>query len=235
MIEVKSLTFEYPGKRALDNISFRIEPKTITALVGPNGAGKTTLLRCIAALEEPLAGSIHVNELDVLAEPREAHRLMGYLPDLFGLYEELTVEKSLTYFAMVQGITGVAQIERIQKISKQLDIEGILNQEINSLSRGQRQRVAIAQSIIHYPKLLLLDEPASGLDPEARMHLSKLLLQLREQGITIIVSSHILSELEDYCTHMLVLRDGKLIQHSEVDPNNPDSLSELYMKSSPNI
>ena len=216
MISVNNLTFDYPGKRALTEVAFKIEANTITALVGPNGAGKTTLLHCIAALDLPYTGQIEVNGLDVLENPRKAHTFMGYLPDFYGLYNELSVRQCLMYHAMVQNIAKEERNDRINDIATQLGIEHQLNQLSGTLSRGQRQRLGIAQAIIHRPKVLLLDEPATGLDPESRIHLSELLVNLKKQGTTIIVSSHILTELEDYSTHMLILREGRIVKHCAI-------------------
>lgn len=230
MITVTDLTFDYPGKRALEHISFSIEAGSITALVGPNGAGKSTLMRCLAALETPSSGSIQIASLDVLEFPREAHALMGYLPDFFGLYDDLTVEQCLSYHAMVQNIPKPEQKAAIERVAVRMQIQDILLQETKTLSRGQRQRLAIAQAIIHHPKVLILDEPASGLDPEARYHLSQLLVLLAQEGITMLVSSHILSELEDYCTNMLVLREGKIVKHCSIDDASKPMI-DIYMGS----
>lgn len=233
MISVKNLTFDYPGKRALHHLSFDIEPGTITAVLGPNGAGKSTLFRCLAALETPSSGQIQVNKLDVLEYPREAHAQMGYLPDFYGLYDSLTVSQCLAYQAMVQNIKPNEQASKILRTAQRMQIEDQLSQEAGSLSRGQRQRLAIAQAIIHHPKVLLLDEPASGLDPEARRHLSQLLVLLSQEGITILISSHILAELQDYCSHMLIIREGHLIKHCSVDGLSKNML-ETYLETASN-
>lgn len=211
-IIVNQLSYDYPGKRALDNVSFTIEDNTITALVGPNGAGKTTLMRTMAALTSPMKGSIKMDQWDVDTHPREVHNICSYLSDFFGLYDQLTVAQCLTFFALSHGLTQNLK-ERVRFTAQQLQIEDQLQNKAGKLSRGLRQRLAIAQVIIHEPKILLLDEPAAGLDPSARHHLSELLRSLQKKGMTIIVSSHILSELEDYCTHMLVIDGGKLIKH----------------------
>lgn len=231
MISVHNLTFDYPGKRAIQHVNFSIEPGTITALVGPNGAGKSTLMRCLAALETPSSGTIHINKLDILENPREAHSLMGYLADFFGLYDDLTVEQCLRYHAMVQNIPKQELQTAIEKVAIRMQIQDILFQETKTLSRGQRQRLAIAQAIIHHPKVLILDEPASGLDPEARYHLSQLLVLLAQEGITMLISSHILSELEDYCTHMLILRDGKIVKHCAIDESSKRMI-DIYLETS---
>ncbi len=216
MIDVRQLTFEYPGVRALDSVSFSLPGGSITALVGPNGAGKTTLLRCLAALEEPASGSITINQMDALADPRGCHRHLGYLSDFFGLYEGLTVRQCLLHAAAINGIAYSGQEEVARHAAGRLGILEKLEARAGTLSRGQRQRLAIAQAIVHQPKVVLLDEPASGLDPEARHALAELFLALRDQGMTLLVSSHILAELEEYSTDMLVLREGRIVSHQSV-------------------
>lgn len=212
MINVQQLIFEYPNLRALDEVSFHIPQGSITALVGPNGAGKTTLLRCMAALDQPVSGEIFINGIDVLEHPRECHRIIGYLSDFFGLYDRLTVRQCLHYVARAQGITDENCDAAISKISASLGITDRLDVLAGTLSRGLRQRVAIAQAVIHSPRVVLLDEPASGLDPEARHELAELFLALQKQGMTLLVSSHILAELEAYSTDMLVLREGRIVE-----------------------
>lgn len=213
MIGAEALVYEYPGKRALDGVSFSLPAASITALVGPNGAGKTTLLRCLAALDEPYSGSVEIAGIDVLRNPREAHRHIGYLPDHFGLYAELSVRQCLLYAGSARGLGGASLESRLTQVATQLAILEKLDDKAGSLSRGQRQRLAIAQSIIHRPSVLLLDEPASGLDPESRAGLSGLMRSLRAEGMTLVVSSHILAELEEYCTGMLVLQQGRVVEH----------------------
>lgn len=210
MIEVSNLTFEYPGVRALDDVSFSVQAGEITALVGPNGAGKTTLLRCLAALDQPITGSITVDGIDVLDNPRGCHRKVGYLADFFGLYQELSVRQCLTYMARAHHIQRVHEQDAIQRAAQRLQIDDRLDQKVGTLSRGLSQRLAISQAIVHEPAVLLLDEPASGLDPEARRSLSELFLELKAQGMTLMVSSHILAELEEYCTDMIIVRDGRI-------------------------
>lgn len=213
MIQVTNLNYEYPDKRALENISFQISDGSITALVGPNGAGKTTLLRALAALSNPLSGTVFIDGKSAIDEPREVHLRVGYLSDFFGLYDQLTVEQSLAFTAYSRLDRDADYEAAIETAIKRSGVSSFADKKIAALSRGMRQRVGIAQAIIHQPKVLLLDEPASGLDPEARHLLSQLLLQLRDSGMTIIVSSHILAELEDYSTDMLVIQDGKVIEH----------------------
>ena len=213
MISAGPLTYDYPGQRALDQVTFSLAASSITALVGPNGAGKTTLLRCIAGLDEPYSGSIEVAGIDVLRRPRDAHRQIGYLPDHFGLYAELSVRQCLLHAGRARGLDPHTLDARVIEVAIQLDIAEKRDDKAGSLSRGQRQRLAIAQAIIHRPRVLLLDEPASGLDPESRAALSGLMRRLRDEGMTLVVSSHILAELEEYCTGMLVLQQGRVVEH----------------------
>lgn len=183
IIEVRALTFEYPGYRALRNVSISIPQGSVTALVGPNGAGKTTLLRCIAGLETPLPGSVWVAGVDVYEAPRAVHRLVGYLSDNFGLYGQLTVAQGLHYAARAQGMPVVGVRASVERVALQMGLADKLHQVAGILSRGQRQRLAIGQAIIHTPKVLLLDEPASGLDPEARSALASVFRALQAQGM----------------------------------------------------
>lgn len=216
MIEAENLVFDYPNLRALRGVSFSVAAGSITALVGPNGAGKTTLLRCLAGLETPVLGRVVVDGLDVHEHPRDCHRRMGYLSDFFGLYDALTVEQCLRYRAGAQGLPPARHAALIEKAAVRTGLSDRLGQKAGELSRGLRQRLAIAQAILHEPAIVLLDEPASGLDPDARLQLSDLLRALRGEGMTLVVSSHILAELEDYSTHMLLLRDGLLVEHHAV-------------------
>ncbi|AMO99316.1 ABC transporter family protein [Collimonas arenae] len=229
MIKISGLTFDYPGHRALHQVSLQVEQGSVTALVGSNGAGKTTLMRCIAGLETPLAGAISVAGMDVLERPREAHRLMGYLSDFYGLYQALTVSQCLEYAAAAQGLPAVAIPQAIRTTAQQLALTDRLQQTCDKLSRGLRQRVAIGQAIIHAPKVLLLDEPASGLDPEARSSLAGLFRQLQASGMTLLVSSHILAELDEYSTHMLALRDGRVLEYRALkhDSGHPSARKSL--------
>ena len=213
IISVRGLNFEYPPHQVLKDINFELAEGSVTALVGPNGAGKTTLLRCLTNLENPLSGHIEIDGVDIHKNPREAHRKMGYLSDFFGLYNDLSVRQCLTYMAWCQKLPERALNERIEAVAEDVEITKYLDKKAGSLSRGYRQRLGVGLAMIHEPKILLLDEPASGLDPEARVHLSAFIVRLQQRGMTIMVSSHILAELEDYCTDMLVIRDGEIRSH----------------------
>jgi len=221
MIDVDDLSFEYPATRALDRVSFRVDPGAIAALVGPNGAGKTTLLRCLAALERPFSGQVRIAGLDTQQQPRAVHAQVGYLPDFYGLYDELTVARSLFFAARAHGIAARDAAAAAERAAQRTELAGRMASKAGELSRGLRQRLAIGQAIVHEPRVLLLDEPAAGLDPQARRSLSRLLLSLQELGITQIVSSHILAELEDYCSHMLIMEQGRVIRSRRVTDQEP--------------
>jgi len=213
MIEVKNLNFDYPGKRVLHDVSFNIKTGSATALVGPNGAGKTTLLRCLVGLDRPHSGQIIVGGVDVAENPRAVHRQIGYLSDFFGLFNDLTVRQCLTYMSWSQQVDHKNVAAHVEKIARDVMIDNMLDRKAGVLSRGYRQRLGIGLALVHDPAIVILDEPASGMDPEARIQLSRLVRDLRARGKTLIVSSHILNELEDYCTDMLIIRSGRVADH----------------------
>jgi len=217
MIEVRDLVYEYPTARALFGVSISIRPQTITALVGPNGAGKTTLLRCLAALDRPYAGQVLIDGIDTAEDPRAVHAKLGYLADFYGLYDALTVRQSLFYAARSRGIAAGAAGAAVMAAAGRVGLADRLDATAATLSRGLRQRLAIGQALVHQPRVLLLDEPAAGLDPEARRSLSALLVGLKNAGMTIIVSSHILAELSDYSTAMLVMDRGRIVQNAPIE------------------
>lgn len=210
MIDVQNLVYEYPSRRALDGVSFSIKPGSITALVGPNGAGKTTLLRCLAALEPPYAGRVLIDGIDTRDDPRKIHELLGYLPDFYGLYEDLSVMQCLYFAARSHRLDPDAAEKAVAQVAVDVGLTDRMHQRAAELSRGLKQRLAIGQAIVHKPKVVLLDEPAAGLDPDSRRSLAELLIRLRDKGMTLIVSSHILAELDDYATEMLIIKDGKI-------------------------
>lgn len=209
-IEVRDLVFEYPSIRALHGVSLDVARGTITALVGPNGAGKTTLLRCIAALETPYSGSVRVEGMRVSEKPRQIHQKLGYLPDFFGLYDDLTVRQCLLYAALAHRMDADKAEAAATETADRVGLKDRINTRAGELSRGLRQRLAIGQSMVHSPEVLILDEPASGLDPQARRDLSRLLLDIKSLGVTQIVSSHILAELADYSDEMIIMDKGRV-------------------------
>ena len=217
-VVLRGVHFEYPKTVALRDVNAQAQAGHITALVGPNGSGKTTLLRCIAGLETPISGSIEIGGMDALAHPRETQRILGFLLDVYGLYDGLTVEQCLWFAARNHAIAGADVVAALLRSLTELNLLDKRDALVGSLSHGQRQRVAIAQATVHRPRLLLLDEPANGLDPQAREDLAQLLRQLAAQGMSLIVSSHILAELDQYATNMLIMDKGTIVdQHQLVD------------------
>lgn len=230
IIDTHELVFDYPGKRALKGVSCSIEPGSVTALVGPNGAGKSTLMRCMAGLEIPFSGSVTVDGIDTQVDPRKCHEKIGYLADFFGLYEDLTVEQSLTYMARIHGFPSRGLQKHVHAVADEVSLLKYVKSKASELSRGLRQRLAIAQAIIHRPEILLLDEPAAGLDPEARHELSALICSLNERGATIIVSSHILAELSDYSSAMITVQDGQLVAQSSLAEKQQNSAVQIEIE-----
>jgi ABC-2 type transport system ATP-binding protein len=226
MITVENLIYDYPGIRALDNISFSIKSGSITALVGPNGSGKTTLLKCITTLLTPYQGKIYVNGNNALNNPVTLKKDIGFLQDFFGLYDKLTIEQALTYSALAYRLRPNDIPARIDYLTNRLQLPN-KKSKIQTLSRGMRQRIAIAQAIIHNPKVLFLDEPASGLDPEARYMLGELFKELNATGMTILVSSHILSELDRYAKNMLIIRKGKIVTHDTINSSEMEETGRI--------
>ena len=202
---------EFGRTVAVRDVALEVETGAVLALVGPNGAGKTTLLKMICGLLQPTRGTAWVGGCDIRTQPLAVQQLLGFLPDFFGLYEELTVREYLDYFARAYRLPAQERPARIERVLRQAQLAGKLDEPVQGLSRGMRQRLAIARTLIHQPPLLLLDEPASGLDPESRRDLQALFVELAREGKTLVVSSHILSELEDYCTHVAILHGGRLV------------------------
>ncbi|HBA61847.1 MAG TPA: ABC transporter ATP-binding protein [Elusimicrobia bacterium] len=211
IVRTSALRREYGEVVAVNDVNFSVPKGAVMALVGPNGAGKSTLLKMLSALLEPTRGSAVVNGVDINENPRGVHASVGFLPDFFGLYEEIAVKEYLEYFARAYGVPEDRREKLIADTLADVDLTGKAAGKVGALSRGMRQRLAIARTLLHEPPLLLLDEPASGLDPEARHGLQKLFTRLAQSGKTLVVSSHILTELEDYCTHVAILRQGNLV------------------------
>lgn len=227
MIHIQNLNFHYDVRQVLHDINLQLDTGSITGLIGPNGAGKSTLMRCMAGLDSPSSGTVLLNGKPILDDPRASFAQLGYLPDMFGLPEGLTVLQCLTYAAKARGVSDEMMNAAVVGTVEKLGLRDKIHHKVSALSRGQKQRVGIGQVIVHQPKFLLLDEPASGLDPEARHELSLLLLDLKAGGMTILVSSHILSELDEYCTHMLVIKNGRIQAHQALHDDNPNQQTVL--------
>lgn len=217
MIELMQLRKEYDTLLAVDDLTLKVAQGEIFGLIGPNGAGKTTTIRMAAGLLAPTMGRALVAGVDVAKEPERAQQYIGYLADFFALYEDLKVWEYLDYFAHAYKLPESEIPGRISEVIAQVNLEVKRDEMIRGLSRGMKQRLGIARAIIHRPKVMLLDEPASGLDPKARLELRNLLRSLRDQGATILISSHILTELEGFCTSIGIMERGRLVRSGSIE------------------
>lgn len=216
MIELLVLRKEFDNVLAVDDLNLKISKGEIFGLIGPNGAGKTTTIRMACGLLAPTQGRALVNGIDVAKEPERAQRYIGYLSDFFAVYEDLKVWEYLDYFAHAYKMPEAEIPARITEVIAQVNLEVKRDAMICGLSRGMKQRLGIARAIIHHPQVMLLDEPASGLDPKARLELRSLLLGLRDQGATILISSHILTELEGFCTSIGIMEKGRMVRSGSI-------------------
>lgn len=210
MIKVSNLTKFFDKFAAVQAISFAVERGNIYGFVGPNGAGKTTTLRMLATLLAPTSGEIMIGGIPAFHNPLHTRKLIGYMPDFFGVYNDLKVDEYLEFYGEVSGRT-LADLRR--DIPSLLELVGLTDKRqsyVNNLSRGMKQRLCLARALVHRPEVLLLDEPASGLDPRARVELRNILKELQSMGKTIIISSHILAELSQLCTHVGIINNGVL-------------------------
>lgn len=215
-VDVKSLRKTFNKKVAVNHLTFQIPKGSITGFIGPNGAGKTTTLRILCTLLKPDAGSVKIFGHDVRTEPEKIRHQIGFMPDYFGLYEDMEVYEYLDFFAAAYHIPANKRKGLVGDILSLLDLTAKKDALINELSRGMQQRLSLGRALVHDPKLLLLDEPASGLDPRARMELIELLKELRNMGKTIFISSHILAELKDLCDFAVIIENGKMIYSGSV-------------------
>jgi ABC-2 type transport system ATP-binding protein len=217
MIEIHHLRKEYGGTVALENLHLEIPEGEVFGLIGPNGAGKTTLIRILATLLEPTYGQVRIAGFDVLEEPLKVHPMIGYMSDFFSLYDGMLVWEYLDHFARCYNIPTHERTHLIDEVLKLVSLEVRRDAEIKSLSRGMRQRLCFAKTLLHQPKVLLLDEPASGLDPAGRLEFRELLKQLHSMGRTIVISSHILTEMKDFCTSIGIIEQGRLVASGRVE------------------
>jgi ABC-2 type transport system ATP-binding protein len=209
MIEMQSLCKSYGHHPALEGFSLRVETGELFGLVGPNGAGKTTLIKILATLLPPDSGNARIDGHDVVAEPSAVRASAGYLPDIAGLYQDMRVEEFLEFFADAFHLHEPRRRRSIEQALQRAGLAGRRHDFVEQLSLGMKQRLVLAKTLLHEPKVLLLDEPATGLDPLARVELRNLLKELNREGLTIFLSSHILSDLEDICTRVALIAGGR--------------------------
>jgi ABC-2 type transport system ATP-binding protein len=216
MVHVDNLTKRFNGTLAVDRLNMEIPEGEIYGFVGANGAGKTTTMRIIAGLLAPTSGKVYIDGIDVSKEPLEVKRHIGYMPDFFGVYNDLKVSEYMSFYA---GLYGISKQKCMGLIDSLLELVRLTNKKeayVDTLSRGMKQRLCLARSLIHDPQFLILDEPASGLDPRARVEMKEILRELRSLGKTVLISSHILHELSELCTSIGIIEAGKLVASGSV-------------------
>jgi ABC-2 type transport system ATP-binding protein len=217
IVELVDLTKKFGNRTAVDCLSLTISQGEIFGLVGPNGAGKTTTMRMLVSLLQPDQGEIKVGGHSVTASPQEVRRLIGYMPDTFGVYENMNVLEYLDFFGACYRLSPAQRAGLIEDLLELVDLGHRRHDEVRVLSRGLKQRLALARVLLHDPQVLVLDEPASGLDPRARVEIRELLLEVSRLGKTIVFSSHILADVAEICSRVAIVEDGKLVALGGLD------------------
>ncbi|BAQ10351.1 ABC transporter ATP-binding protein [Bacillus sp. OxB-1] len=216
MIEIKGLTKQYGQFKALDDLNLSLSEGTVFGFVGANGAGKSTTFLILATLLQATSGDAVINGVSVRENPADIRKMIGYMPDFFGVYDQLKAEEYLDFYGASYGIPAAEREKLIPQLLELVDLSHKRHSYVDALSRGMKQRLCLARSLIHDPKVLILDEPASGLDPRARVEMRDILKTLKKMGKTILISSHILPELAEMCDEIGVIDNGRLIAHGSV-------------------
>lgn len=222
MVDIRNLWVKYGEFVAVRGISFQIPRGEVFGFIGPNGAGKSSTIRILATLQLPTGGNVRVDGIEVRQDPMKIRRKIGYMPDSFGLYEGLTVREYLHFFAAAYDTPEARRDRLVDDVLTLTDLRYKIDAQVDGLSRGMKQRLGLARVLLHDPELLLLDEPASGLDPRARIEVREILKELSRMGKTILISSHILHELSQFCTRIGILEAGRLVTEG--------SLEEIYQR-----
>src|SRR5688572_8910669 len=216
MLEIDGLVRHFEKLRAVDDISFHVKRGQVFGFIGPNGAGKTTTMRILATLDLPQAGDVRINGVSVIEEPEMARKMTGFMPDYAGVYSTTTVQEYLDFFARSNGLQGDARRSAVESVIELMGIGELRDRHVERLSKGLKQRVALGRAIIHDPQFLVLDEPAANLDPRARIEFRTLIRELAADGKTILLSSHILTELSEICDAVAVIEKGKILATGSV-------------------
>ena len=216
-VQVRNLRKTFGKNVAVDNISFSFDSGHIFGFVGPNGAGKTTTMRIIATLEDPTEGDVLLNGYSIMQEPELARRTVGYVPDDLPAHADVTVHEYLDFYARAYGLRGAKRTRAVAAIEEFTNVTGILEKHLKALSKGMKQRVSLGRALVYDPDVLVLDEPAAGLDPRARVELRELLTLLSERGKAILISSHILTELTEICNGVVIIERGKILETGTID------------------
>ncbi len=211
IVSIQELVVRYGKTQAVHSISFDIPRGAIFGFIGPNGAGKTSTIKVLSTLIKPTSGTASVCGFDVAKKPGEVRRKIGYMPDFFGVYDDLTAEEYLHFFAAAYHIPAIKRRQLVADVLALTDLTEKADAPVDGLSRGMKQRLGIARLLLHDPEFLLLDEPANGLDPRARIEMRELLKELQSMGKTILISSHILHELAQFCSHIGIMEQGRVV------------------------
>lgn len=232
MVEIEELTKRYGRFLALDHVNFHINKGDIFGFVGPNGAGKTTTMRIMCGLIKATSGNVVIDGVNVLKRPAEVKRLIGYVPDFFGVYDNLKVMEYMEFYGSMYGMRKADVVDASERLLELVNLQDKHEAFVDSLSRGMKQRLCVARSLIHDPELLILDEPGSGLDPRSRVEMWNLLKRLSAMGKTIMISSHILPELSEMCDSIGVLDHGRMVASGNVDEilDHSDAVSPVRIK-----
>ena len=211
-IQIERLRKHYGATKAVDDISFGFAGGQIFGFVGPNGAGKSTTMRILATLDEPTSGDVLIDGVSLVEMPEKAHRMVGYVPDSLPEHRDISVHEYLDFFGRAYGLTGQKRRRTVEGIEEFCNLRGIREKHVNALSKGMKNRVSVARALVHDPPVLVMDEPASGLDPRARIELRELLKALAAQGKAVLISSHILTELSEICDGAVFIERGRVLK-----------------------
>ena len=217
MLKIRDLYKSYGNFHALNGLDMDVEQGSLYGLIGPNGAGKTTTIRILTGLLQPDAGTVEIDGTDALKEPWKLKEKIGYVPDEFGIYDNLKVSEYMEFFASCYDMEGLTARRRAQILLEQVGLGGKTDFYVDSLSRGMKQRLCLARALLHDPSFLIMDEPTAGLDPRTRMEFREILRELNEAGKTIFISSHLLPELSELCTDVGIIDEGRMVLHGPVE------------------
>lgn len=217
MLKIRNLRKLYGNYHALDGLDMEIEEGALYGFVGPNGAGKTTTIKIISGLLMPDAGDVEIDGIDALAQPYRLKEKIGYVPDYFGVYDNLKVSEYMEFFASCYGMEGLTARKRSQTLLEQVGLGDKLDFYVDGLSRGMKQRLSLARALLHEPVLLVMDEPAAGLDPRTRLEFREMVRELNQQGMTILLSSHLLTDLTELCTDVGIIDGGRMLLTGSVE------------------
>lgn len=210
-VNILNLRKDFGATRAVDDISFSFSSGEIVGFVGPNGAGKTTTMKILATLDEPTDGDATIDDVSIVEMPEKARQLIGYVPDALPMHRDISVHEYLDFFARAYGLAGTQRRQVVENIEEFTNLTGIRDKTLYALSKGMKQRVSLARALLHDPPVLVMDEPAAGLDPRGRVELRELLRVLSGQGKAILISSHILTELSEICDGAVIIEQGRII------------------------